>query len=62
MNRKCEWLAAAIVAAAWSCDAAAADSGWYIGGQAGASFLEDAENSGGGSDITSTTKNGYSVR
>jgi opacity protein-like surface antigen len=61
MNGKCEWLAAAIIAAAWSCPVAAADDGWYIGAQAGASFLEDAENSGSGSDITSTTKDGYSV-
>jgi outer membrane immunogenic protein len=39
----------------------AADSGFYIGGQAGSRMLEDAENSGSGADITSTTKNGYSL-
>jgi outer membrane immunogenic protein len=61
MNRKCAWMAPAVVAAGWSCSAAAASDGWYIGGQAGASFLEDAENSGSGADITSTTKDGYSV-
>jgi outer membrane autotransporter protein len=61
MNRKCEWLAAAMIAAAWTCPVAAAGDGWYIGAQAGGSFLEDAENSGSGSDITSTTKNGYSL-
>jgi outer membrane autotransporter protein len=61
MNRKCRWLASVMIAAAWSCPAAAAGDGWYIGAQAGASFLEDAENSGSGSDITSTTKDGYSV-
>jgi opacity protein-like surface antigen len=62
VNRKCEWLVTAMIAAAWtSAAAAAADSGWYVGGQAGASFLEDAENSGSGSDITSRTKNGYSL-
>jgi opacity protein-like surface antigen len=61
MNRKCEWLVAAMIAAAWTCPVAAAGDGWYVGAQAGASFLEDAENSGSGSDITSTTKNGYSL-
>jgi hypothetical protein len=61
MNRTCGWLASAMIVVARSCPAEAAGDGWYIGGQAGASFLEDAENSGSGSDITSTTKNGYSV-
>jgi opacity protein-like surface antigen len=61
MLRKREWLAAAIVAAAHTSAAAAADSGWYVGGQVGVSFLEDAENSGSGSDITSRTKDGYSL-
>jgi opacity protein-like surface antigen len=61
MLGKREWLAAAVIATVQMSNAAAADSGWYVGGQAGASFLEDAENSGSGSDITSTTKNGYSL-
>lgn len=58
MNGKYAWLSSAMLATAGACPAAA---GWYVGAQAGASFLQDAENSGSGADITSTTKDGYSV-
>jgi outer membrane immunogenic protein len=50
-----------IVASLWTSLAGAAEQGWYVGAQAGSRMLEDAENSGSGADITSTTKNGYSL-